>query len=547
MYSKRLFATAAAANISNRLPSVPARLLVKYTTGSNVLMTNSRVDAPLLGILRNSRNFSAVTSQNSQWNQGKRNLFSRSRGDSRCSAAAIHVKDSCTPFRLLHKSHMPCKMRDSIPDLQRFLSEIGTDPKEARYWLKQFLNVNQKKPFAVVEVDPQIFEQSEQLEHLASSVSFLQRNALRPVLVIGETPNHPLNPQRSLQELKAASTARSCMLSDALHEQGLESCILFPGSQVIDVDSDSKCNAKVKQVNPDLIQWCMMRQAVPIIPSFGETSLGQTVPLTLWDVTSMVTKQLQPLKVIRVNCHGGFKDDKKQVIANISLPFDSQAAQDKAWCTNAVLTTISEVSSLLCQVPESTSVVITAADTVLQELFTHHGSGTFLKITEPILKHQSFEEVDVDRLKTLLSKSFKKSLSDTYFDDVRHQIHTIYLSERFTAAAVILCTADCDVPYLCKFAVSAQAQGEGVGDILWEAIRRDYKQLFWRSRENNPINPWYFKKSEGSWSNGKWTVFWYGIPEPVLSTALINKAISAPESFCLPEASTRQPETASSV
>ena len=38
------------------------------------------------------------------------------------------------------------------------------------------------------------------------------------------------------QELQAISTLKSCALSSALNEQGLESCILFAGSGVIEVD-----------------------------------------------------------------------------------------------------------------------------------------------------------------------------------------------------------------------------------------------------------------------------------------------------------------------
>ena len=80
--------------------------------------------------------------------------------------------------------------------------------------------------------------------------------------------------------------------------------------------------------------------------------------------------------------------------------------------------------------PDNTSVVITAADKMLQELFTHHGSGTFLKITEPILKHISLENLDVEKLTSLLTRTFKKDLSTSYFQDIKNQIHAIYITER---------------------------------------------------------------------------------------------------------------------
>lgn len=33
-------------------------------------------------------------------------------------------------------------------------------------------------------------------------------------------------------------------------------------------------------------------------------------------------------------------------------------------------------------------------------------------------------------------------------------------------------------------------KGHGQGEMLWNAIKKDYKQLFWRSKYNNRINNW---------------------------------------------------------
>lgn len=56
-----------------------------------------------------------------------------------------------------------------------------------------------------------------------------------------------------------------------------------------------------------------MRQTIPIIPAFGETSCGQIMPLRAWNITSAIAKALHPLKVIKVNCTGGFQDEKQHV------------------------------------------------------------------------------------------------------------------------------------------------------------------------------------------------------------------------------------------
>lgn len=67
------------------------------------------------------------------------------------------------------------------------------------------------------------------------------------------------------------------------------------------------------------------------------------------------------------------------------------------------------------------------------------------------------------------------------------------------------------VPYLCKFSVHPKAQGTGIADILWQTIRRDHADLFWRSRADNNINNWYFQRAHGNCRVDRWKVFWYGL------------------------------------
>lgn len=47
------------------------------------------------------------------------------------------------------------------------------------------------------------------------------------------------------------------------------------------------------------------------------------------------------------------------------------------------------------------------------------------------------------------------------------------------------------MPYLDKFVVSSNKQGQGTSHLLWERIRQDLGKLFWRSRATNRINPWW--------------------------------------------------------
>ena len=55
------------------------------------------------------------------------------------------------------------------------------------------------------------------------------------------------------------------------------------------------------------------------------------------------------------------------------------------------------------------------------------------------------------------------------------------------------------------------AQGEGLGRAVWQVMREETPTLFWRSRQGNPANAFYYAESDGSLKQDPWTVFWYGM------------------------------------
>ena len=67
------------------------------------------------------------------------------------------------------------------------------------------------------------------------------------------------------------------------------------------------------------------------------------------------------------------------------------------------------------------------------------------------------------------------------------------------------------IPHLDKFAVSEDAQGEGLGRAAWQVMRDATPRLFWRSRSENTVNDFYFDESDGCLKGPKWNVFWYGL------------------------------------
>jgi acetylglutamate kinase len=85
-------------------------------------------------------------------------------------------------------------------------------------------------------------------------------------------------------------------------------------------------------------------------------------------------------------------------------------------------------------------------------------------------------------------------------------------------------------PYLTKFAVERQAQGEGIGGELWSLVTRDYPSFFWRSRPDNAITAWYAKQCDGLARFPEWHVFWRGLPIETIDPA-VRFALAAPTDF----------------
>ena len=97
-----------------------------------------------------------------------------------------------------------------------------------------------------------------------------------------------------------------------------------------------------------------------------------------------------------------------------------------------------------------------------------------------------------------------------------------YLEESYRGAALVQPIALGG--YLSKFAVTREAQGEGIGQDLWSALSVDYPALLWRARESNPIRGWYERVCQGRFAAGEWTVYFRGLRpeqiEPAIALAL---------------------------
>jgi len=175
--------------------------------------------------------------------------------------------------------------------------------------------------------------------------------------------------------------------------------------------------------------------------------------------------------------------------------------------------------------PDSLLVNVTSPLNLLKELFTVKGAGTLIKRGTAIERRNSYAEVDVPKLSLLLEQSFGRALDPGFFD--RAPL-CIYTEAAYRGAAIV--HDEEPAPYLTKFAVEPEAQGEGIGNDLWQAMLRDFPRLFWRGRPDNPVNVWYQSVCDGMVRLPRWTVFFRGIPAEKIP-AVVERANQLPSDF----------------
>jgi acetylglutamate kinase len=165
--------------------------------------------------------------------------------------------------------------------------------------------------------------------------------------------------------------------------------------------------------------------------------------------------------------------------------------------------------------PAPLLVSITSPLNLLKELFTVKGAGTLIKRGSVVERHESYASLDAVRLKHLLETSFGKPLSATFFD---LPPLAVYVDTSYRGAAIVHDAYP--APYLSKFAVLPEAQGEGIGRDVWEALVRHHSELFWRSRADNPIASWYVSVCDGMVRRPSWQIYFRGIPVELIPDAV---------------------------
>jgi acetylglutamate kinase len=404
----------------------------------------------------------------------------------------------------------------------RLLSNMGS-AKEIQQYLRRFSQLDAAR-FAVVKVGGAVLR--DDLDNLVSSLAFLQQVGLTPIVIHGAGPQLDaelsaagvekrvvdglrVTSAETLATVRRVTQAENLNLVEALQNIDARATSIIGGvfeAQFLNRDKYGLVG-KVSKVNLAPIEASLKSSSIPVIASLGETVGGQILNINADFAANDLVRELQPYKIIFLTGTGGLLDGDGKLIDSINLSTEYDHLMAQPWIGGGMRLKIEQIKDLLDKLPLTSSVSITRPTELANELFTHRGSGTLIRRGERVLHFDSWAQLDLARLRTLIESSFGRRLAADYFE--RTPLLRAYVSENYRAAVILL--DDDGYTYLDKFAVLDDAQGEGLGRAVWQVMRDEHPRVFWRSRHHNVINIFYYAESDGCYKEPNWKVFWYGM------------------------------------
>lgn len=429
-------------------------------------------------------------------------------------------------------------MREIILNL---LYNLGGKREVERY-LREYTQAGSPRS-AVVKVGGALIEND--LEDLASSLAFLRHVGMSPVVVHGAGPqlSRDLESQgiqsrwvdglrvttpEVLQTAHRMFLREGARLAEAIDAHGVRARMIPSGIFEVVADNPERLGLVGRVVRVELtpVRAALKAGYLPVLSPMGVTADGQMLNVNADTAARALAAALLPGKVVYLTETGGILGTDGRVISAVNLEEDQQRMIASGEVTGGMARKLVEIAELLEALPAHASVSITKPAHLARELFTHKGSGTLVRRGAAIEVSHGLGGLDLERLKTLLESSFARELRPGYFEGVTQ---AEVLIAPYTAAAIVV--EGEPASYLDKFAVTAEAQGAGIGASLWNRLVERHPRVFWRSRADNPINGWYMQRADGMERTDQWLVFWRGLDTSEQIELAIERAVAYEPSF----------------
>ncbi|TPX36677.1 hypothetical protein SmJEL517_g01197 [Synchytrium microbalum] len=416
----------------------------------------------------------------------------------------------------------------------KLLYNIGSR-KEVEQYLTHFSSVESHQ-FAVIKVGGAVL--TDDLDTLASSLTFLNRVGLYPIVVHGAGPQlnglleaAKIEPQYSdgirITDEKTLEIARQVFqeenlkLVEALEKLGTRARPINGGVFTAEYLDKAKYGlvGKIVHVNKEIVESSIRAGALPILTSLAETPSGQILNVNADIAAGELARVLEPLKIVYINEKGGlFNGTSGKKIDVINLDEEYDDLMKEPWVKYGTKLKIREIHDLLQHLPRSSSVSIISPEHLHKELFTHSGAGTLIRRGHRIFRQDDVNKLDVDRIRHLLNENDPEITSGTssvakYLKSMSEKPVTIYADAAYDIFAVVAHAdgAKAKIPFLEKFVATKTGVLNNVSDNVWQMIKKTFPSLVWVTPKGDENKVWYFERADGSYNIGDWSLFWYGV------------------------------------
>jgi bifunctional N-acetylglutamate synthase/kinase len=287
---------------------------------------------------------------------------------------------------------------------------------------------------------------------------------------------------------------------------------------------------EIEEVEGAPVEQALATGCLPILAPVGTTADGQLLNVNADHAARAMAAWRRSRKVLFLTPTGGILDERQRIIPAVNCELDLDELIESGRVKGGMARKLLEIKDLLEDLDAAASVSITAPAKVARELFTYRGSGTLVRRGTAMRHFRGPKGLDRQRLHKLLERSFGRSLDPDYVDTLEGA--DVHVGGDYTAVAVVRAREHGD--YLDKLGIGAEAQGIGLGALMWNRLRASHPRLYWRSRPDNPVNKWYLPRSDGMHRSPDWLVFWYGIEGRDAIEACVADALSFPTSFVAP-------------
>jgi hypothetical protein len=379
--------------------------------------------------------------------------------------------------------------------VQRFLESVG-----AKADIDLYLRLHRsqrKESFAMLAPNAQIVKSA--LDPLHFDLRILAGLGLLPIVVLG------------LLEPKDAD-AQATRVAEWLVEDAVPCDVVRAAADGGAIGADTVAALRA----------IVARGAIPLV------SLEATKDLSTearFGVLSSLAAAVETRKLVFLSRRPGLAANAGPILPVVSLATDVQRLLAPGVLPRGQAMLLKQVKLLVESVPHRLSVTVVNPLQLLRELFTVNGAGTLIRRGSRIDVRSTWEGSDRSRIEALFASAFERTIRPDFF---AQPVARIYSEENYAGVAVM---QDSPIaPYLTKFAVERQAQGEGIGGELWSMLARDFPAFFWRSRSANQINAWYAKQCDGLVRMPEWHIFWRGLGPEMIEPA-IRYALGLPSDF----------------